>query len=230
MMAQRSSNAPPYVIGPHCMALNAYNVILVTHSRGDHSITDHDYKIMFKVNPVNKMLRDQLVLLDVCGKILITLREKVRSVHKRWNVFKGKSENISDIIFSVRKQNRIQCGTNLHVFLADKKSSEEFCDFNITGSWSKKNCSIYDSSRIIAQMRPMQATDRFTVTIFPNVDLAFVITLIATIDTMKTSNNDDDHCHARKVIAQVGKVGKVVAKGVVSIAGQVIGVNTSDND
>ena len=80
MMAQRSNALPcdaVSVIGPHCMALKANDVIFVTHSRGDHSITDHNHKNMFKVKPVNKMFHDQLLLLDGYGKILVTLREKV---------------------------------------------------------------------------------------------------------------------------------------------------------
>ncbi|CAH1433247.1 unnamed protein product [Lactuca virosa] len=119
------------------------------------------------------------------------------SEHDRWNVFRGDSKSKSDMVFTTKTPHVIQSKTNVHVFLANKTNSKDVCDFKIKGSWSKRNCTIYmgDTSTTIAQVNKMQSSeniklikDKFMVTIYPNVDYAFVVTLIAIVEAMKSSN------------------------------------------
>ncbi|KAI3671749.1 hypothetical protein L1987_87129 [Smallanthus sonchifolius] len=93
----------------------------------------------------------------------------------------------------------IQFMTSLQVFLANKPNGEDVCDFKIKGSWSKRKCKIYmgdTDSTTIAQMHKKHKSkkvkldkNKFMVTIYPNVDYAFVVALIAIVD-MKTVDKE----------------------------------------
>ncbi|KAK1284095.1 Protein LURP-one-related 15 [Acorus calamus] len=80
--------------------------------------------------------------------------------------------------------------TELHVFMA-QHSREDVCDFKVFGNYSDRMCtvSLANSSAAIAQMsRKYTVTnlllhkDTFKVTVFPNVDCAFIIALIVILD------------------------------------------------
>ncbi|PWA56820.1 hypothetical protein CTI12_AA417930 [Artemisia annua] len=193
MMDEPSDIPPPdvliSVIDSKFTASYVVDLIVVANSRGDHTITDGKSGILFTVNPFGATLHDQLVLRDINDKIIVTLRKKIRSLHKRWCVFRGASDD--KMLFSVKKEHTIQSRTNLNVFLANNHS-EDVCDFKIAGCSSNRNFSIYtrDSSRKIAKTHEMHVKDKFLVKVGPNVDYAFVSTLIAVIEAMKTS-----HCN-----------------------------------
>ncbi|CAI9298906.1 unnamed protein product [Lactuca saligna] len=127
------------------------------------------------------------------------MRNKSMTAHDGWYVFRGDSESKSDMIFTTKKHCVIQLfKSDVDVFLANKTSSKNVCDFKVEGSWSKRNCTIYmgDTSTTIAQMSKMQSSEniikfvneKFKVTISPNVDFAFVITMIAIVEAMENSD------------------------------------------
>ncbi|KAL7590291.1 hypothetical protein Lser_V15G39665 [Lactuca serriola] len=192
--------SPVSVIGSQFMLPYQFDMIIDINSSGNLVITDTNHKIMLKVKPCDSSFHLQRVLLDVYDKPICMIREKIMSEHNRWNVFRGDSKSKSDIIFSTKTPGMIQSKTSVHVFLANKVSSKDVCDFKIKGSWSKKTCAVYigDTSTTIAQMYKTQSwengeyvKDKFMVTIYPNVDYAFVMTLIAIVEAMKSSNTDD---------------------------------------
>nr|KAJ0193473.1 hypothetical protein LSAT_V11C800434150 [Lactuca sativa] len=85
----------------------------------------------------------------------------------------------------------------MYMFLAKKTSRKDVCDYKIKGSWSKRNCTVSmgDTSTTITQVNKIQSSEnikfikvKFMVTIYPNVDYAFVVTLIAIVEAMKSSN------------------------------------------
>ncbi|KAD3067606.1 hypothetical protein E3N88_35486 [Mikania micrantha] len=136
------------------------------------------------------------------------------SVHDRWNVYKGESNNGQDIIFSIASNHMIQFKTHLKVFLANKTSGGDECDFTIKGKWSKKNCKIYmgNSSTVIAQMDKMNANkDKFMVTINPMVDYAFVVSLIAIVHAMEIQSTKTRNGIAGEIVGQ----GAAAAVGVI---------------
>ncbi|KAI3781385.1 hypothetical protein L2E82_11398 [Cichorium intybus] len=204
MMAQPSYaplSTPVSVIGSQFMVPYQFDIIVETNSSGNLVITDITHKIMLKVKPCDTSFHYQRVLLDAFDKPIVMIRDKLMSEHKRWNVFRGESKSKSDIIFSTKTPHMIQSKTSVHVFLANKTSSKDVCDFKIKGSWSKRNCTFYigDTSATIAQMYKLDSVenakfskDKFMVTIYPNVDYAFVVTLIAIIDAMKSSKTEDE--------------------------------------
>ncbi|GKV02204.1 hypothetical protein SLEP1_g14664 [Rubroshorea leprosula] len=110
------------------------------------------------------------------------------SAHDRWQVFRGESTDSSDLIFRVKRSSMFQWKTKLDVFLANN-TDEKVCDFKVQGSCSERSCVVYagESSSIVAQMHKNKKTtvqsvligkDNFMVTVYPNVDYGFIVTLI----------------------------------------------------
>ncbi|KAL2330524.1 hypothetical protein Fmac_018105 [Flemingia macrophylla] len=102
-------------------------------------------------------------------------------MHGRWQVFKGKSNDSSQLLFSVKKSSMIQSGTKskLVVFLANNKD-ENMCDFRVIITGNESSCTIYarESPTVVAEM---QNNMGFNVRINPNVDSAFIVALLMII-------------------------------------------------
>ncbi|KAJ0716244.1 putative tubby-like protein [Helianthus annuus] len=200
MMAQPSHDA--HVIGPQFVVPYQINVVVNRCPSGYLEITDIQNNIMFTIRSCNTPLHCQRLMRDGCGTPIAML-PKNRTAHDRWNVFRGESNADSDMIFTAAKNNMIQNQTRVNVFLGNKTSHNVACDFHIEGSWSKRNCAFFsgNTSTIIAQMRLAQPPERFMVKISPNVDYAFVVALIGTIDAMKSSGSIKAAAHVAVGIA-----------------------------
>ncbi|KHN44840.1 Protein LURP-one-related 15 [Glycine soja] len=135
-------------------------------------------------------LHDHRVLLDAAGEPVVTLRRKLMSAHDRWQIFRGESTEPKDLIFSVKRSSFFQLKTKLDVFLANN-TKEEVCDFKVKGSWFERSCVVYagESLNIVAQMHKKHTVqsivfgkDNFMVTVYPNIDYAFIVALILILD------------------------------------------------
>lgn len=75
------------------------------------------------------------------------------TTHDRWQVFRGESMEMKDLIFSVKRSSFFQLKTKLDVFLANN-TKEEVCDFKVKGSWFERSCVVYagESLTIVAQV------------------------------------------------------------------------------
>ncbi|XP_062167479.1 protein LURP-one-related 15-like [Alnus glutinosa] len=192
--------SPVPIIGPQYCAPYPVDLSIVrkvlTISDGNFVVTDVNGTVIFKVKGKILTLHDRRVLLDGAGNPVVTLREKIMSAHDRWQVFRGESVEESNLIFSVKRSSILQLKAKLHVFLANN-TKEDVCDFKVEGSWSERSCVVYagESSSIIAQMHKKETAksvligkDNFSVTIYPNVDYAFIVALVVILDGI---NNDD---------------------------------------
>ncbi|KAF5471467.1 hypothetical protein F2P56_008255 [Juglans regia] len=139
---------------------------------------------------------DQRVLLDAAGKPIVTLRQKrmIMTSQQRWNVYRGESKEPRDLIFTVKRSvSMFQRKAKVHVFLANN-TKEEVCDFMVQGSRAEKSCVVYtgDHTNIVAQMHKeitlrcsvLTGKDKYSVTVHPNVDHAFIVALIVILDDM----------------------------------------------
>ncbi|KAJ9547699.1 hypothetical protein OSB04_020242 [Centaurea solstitialis] len=215
---------PESVIGSEFMASYPFDITVHTYSGGNLMITDINDKLLIRVKPCNTTFHNQRVLLDTHDTPIVVLREKNMTEHGRWNVFRGNTNANSDLLFTTKTTHLIQRKTSVDVFLTNKKSCKDDCDFKIKGNWSERNCTIYmgDSSTTIAQMQTAQplenakfAGDKFVVRINPNVDYAFVVSLIAIVDAMNCCGIKE------KLAVQVlkkggGVLGEVLAKAIVT--------------
>ncbi|CAL9096764.1 unnamed protein product [Musa textilis] len=197
---------PVVVVGPQFCAPHGFDLTVTrkafSWSGNDFAVTDVNGNVVLKVKGVYFSLRDRRVLLDAAGNPLLTLQQKIWSPHQRWRVFRGESTDSKDLLFSVKKSRLLQFKTTLHVFMASN-TNEDACDFKIKGSYSERSCTVYlgESDSILAQMRRkytvknvLLGKDTFCVTVYPNVDYAFVASLIIILDEINSASSGH-HVH-----------------------------------
>ncbi|KAJ8650831.1 hypothetical protein MRB53_003854 [Persea americana] len=192
------------VIGPQYLA--PYPVDLTITEKtfsltdGDYAVTDVNGNIVFKVKGKLLSLRDKRSLVDASGNTLVTMRQKVMTAHHRWEAFRGDSTDAKDLLFSVKKSSFFQIKTELDVFFSTN-TSEDVCDLKIKGSYFERACTIFqgNSDVIVAQMyrqytgkNILLGKDAFGVTIYPNVDYAFIVSLVVILDEINKDRDGRD--------------------------------------
>ncbi|KAI6673295.1 hypothetical protein NL676_001201 [Syzygium grande] len=197
MMSQPVSQMPQSaaIIGPQYCVPQVLDLAIVRKvmslTDGSFVVTDVNDNILFKVKGRLFSIHDRRVLIDAAGNPLVTLTEKIMSAHDRWQAFRGESTDPKDLIFTVKRSSMIQLKTKLHVFLSTNTTNEHVCDFRIEGSWFERSCVVYagESNNVVAQMHKKHSVqsvllgkDKFMVTVYPNVDYAFVTALIVILD------------------------------------------------
>nr|XP_034924139.1 protein LURP-one-related 15-like isoform X2 [Populus alba] len=132
-------------------------------------------------------LHDRRFLKDAAGNTLVNLRQKIRTMHGRWEAFRGESKEKSDLLFTAKQSKLFQSKTELDVFLGNNKG--EVPDFKVKEGYSESSCSILigDSNTMLAQVHR-----RHTLAIMPNVDYAFIVALVVVIlDEIKADGYSD---------------------------------------
>ncbi|CAN6907040.1 unnamed protein product [Brassica oleracea] len=135
-----------------------------------------------------------MILLDSSGSPVLTMKEKSMTLHNRWQVFKGGSTEQCDMLYTVKRSSMIQRTTKLEVFLG-QNNGEKTCDFRVKGTnWLERSSVVYagESDVIVAQMQHKKHTrhtalsgkDSFSVTVNPNVDYAFIASLVVLFDVI----------------------------------------------
>ncbi|KAG4925333.1 hypothetical protein JHK87_050873 [Glycine soja] len=123
----------------------------------------------------------------------------IMTAHDRWQAFRGESTEAKDLIFTLKRSSLIQFKTKLDVFLANN-TKEDVCDFKVKGSWLERSCVVYagESNNIVAQMHKKHTVqsiligkDQFMVTVYPNIDYAFVVALIVILDEINEDEKED---------------------------------------
>ncbi|KAL8526527.1 hypothetical protein ACS0TY_015647 [Phlomoides rotata] len=205
-----SSNQPPppmnsvAVISPQfCVGYPVDLTIsrkLMTLQDGTFGVTDINGNIMFQIKGKLFSIHDRRVLLDAAGNPIITFQQKLITAHRRWQAFRGDSTDSKNLIFSARKSSLLQFKTKLDVFLASN-TREDICDFRIEGSWLERSCLIYagNTNNIVAQMHKKHSAqsillgkDTFGVTVYPNVDYAFIVALVVILEEINEDRKGED--------------------------------------
>ncbi|GJN24967.1 hypothetical protein PR202_gb12746 [Eleusine coracana subsp. coracana] len=186
--------APLAVVSPQFCA--PYVVPLTVTKRplsisdGDFTVTDANGGVVLRVNGAVFSVRHRRVLVDAAGQPILTMTEKVFSLHNRWEVFRGDSTNANDLLFTAKKASIVQLKTAVDVFMAGN-TSEHVCDFKIRGNYFEKTCAFYlgNSDTMIAQTNRKYTftnvlieKDTFTITVFPHVDYVFIAALVVILD------------------------------------------------
>ncbi|KAF2305218.1 hypothetical protein GH714_003143 [Hevea brasiliensis] len=179
--------------GPHCcqQALDSW--------RKQFTVTDVN-GTLFQVKSKLLSIHDRRFLQDAAGNTLVTLRQKIMTAHRRWEVFRGESTDTKDLLFSAKKSSILQFKTELDVFLGSN-TSEDVPDFKVKGTWKERSCTIYLglSNTIVAQMHrrhtlktALLEADNFAVTVYPNVDYAFIVALVVVLDEINNDRSGED--------------------------------------
>lgn len=172
----------------------------ISLSEGDFTVTDANGAVVLRVRGAVFSIRHRRVLHDAAGQPILSMQEKVFSMHNRWEVFRGDSSNPSDLLFTAKKSSIIQLlKTEMDVFLASN-TAQQVCDFKIKGSYFERSCAFYlgNTNTMIAQMNRQYTVsnvllgkDTFGVTVFPHVDYVFIAALVVILDEIHRERRDD---------------------------------------
>ncbi|XP_002533824.2 protein LURP-one-related 10 [Ricinus communis] len=173
-----------------------------TLADGNFDVQDINGNIIFKVKEILlTFLHEKKLILDPAGNTIVTLRRKAMTAHSRWQVFRGESTDPKDVIFTAKTHSIFYLKTKLDVFLANNNTDEKVCDFKVKGSFFERSCVVYagdeDSTTIVAQMHKKHSAQsillgktNFTVTVYPNIDYAFIVALIVILDDINREAQD----------------------------------------
>nr|GEX26465.1 protein LURP-one-related 15 [Tanacetum cinerariifolium] len=176
---------PDIIVSPHFLAPYLVDLTITRKvaslSLGNFSVTDVNGNVVFKVKAKKFSLHDRRSLLDAADNPILSFRKKVQSAHNKWVVFKG----LNDIIFTTKLSTSMQLKKSLDVFLGC--NDKDVCDYKVKGGWHDRSCTIYagESTTVVAQMDQKHTVqnvalvkDTCIVTVYPNVDHAFIVALI----------------------------------------------------
>ncbi|OMP12305.1 hypothetical protein COLO4_03319 [Corchorus olitorius] len=194
---------PIVVIGEQFVASYPVDLTLqeksFTLGENDFTIKDANGTPIFKVKGKLFSIRDQRTLLDAAGNPVVCFRQKIFTMHRRWQVFRG--DSTTDLLFSVRKSSLLQFRTTLDVFLA-ANTSESKPDFTVKGGFREHGCTICSGSgenNVVGQMHRKHSLknmimdkDCFQLTALPNVDYAFIVTLVVILDEINADRSGED--------------------------------------
>ncbi|KAL9676234.1 hypothetical protein QQ045_004447 [Rhodiola kirilowii] len=114
----------PQYVSPHPLDLSVVRKF-VALTEGNFGVTDLQGNLLFKVKDHLFHIHDHRVLVDANGHPVMTLRKKVRTMHGRWQVFRGDNTEERDLLFTVRETSMIQLKAKLDVFLAHNKDQSK---------------------------------------------------------------------------------------------------------
>ncbi|KAL4606407.1 hypothetical protein ACB092_09G100300 [Castanea dentata] len=173
----------PYYCAPYHVDLGIVKKIF-TISDGNFVVNTNG-NIIFKVKGVFSLVHKRRIIVDAIGNPI------KMTAHRRWKAYRGDSTDSKDLLFGAK--------TKLDVFLAHN-TKEKVCDFKVEGSRFKKSYVIYagDTSMVIARMRKKQTAesilirkDYFMVTVYPDIDYAFIVALIVILDEINHPKHVD---------------------------------------
>ncbi|KAJ6865499.1 hypothetical protein NC651_035915 [Populus alba x Populus x berolinensis] len=113
----------PPVEHPVVVIGQQYPVELAVNS--DFEVSDINGTLIFQVKSKLLSLHGRRFLKDAAGNTLVNLRKKIRTMHRRWEAFRGESEEENDLLFTAKKLKLFKSKTELHVFLGNNKGEVE---------------------------------------------------------------------------------------------------------
>jgi len=182
---------------PYVVALTVTKKAL-SLSDGDFVVSDVNGAVLLKVQGRVLSLHSHRVLCDAAGVPIVSMREKMMSMHKTWKVYRGDSSDQKDLLFTVKQSHMLQLKTQLDVFLA---GNDRTCDFKVKGSWFDRSCTFYlgDTNTIIALMSRqyelkniLLGRDTFGITVYPNVDYALIVAIVVILDAIHRERDDHE--------------------------------------
>ncbi|XP_027339447.1 protein LURP-one-related 6 isoform X1 [Abrus precatorius] len=161
---------------------------------GGFVVTDFSsQKVVFKVDGCGiHGTKGQLVLRDGEGDAILLMRRKggmveVLSIYKKWKVYSLDYEGEQSLVFSLKEPNSCFVPNNgIRISVEPRASSSKGWDFEITGYFPDRNCSIVDvRGNVVAQVpnyKLMGSKDLYHVVVKPGMDQVFVFGVIAILD------------------------------------------------
>ncbi|KFK24637.1 hypothetical protein AALP_AA8G005400 [Arabis alpina] len=197
------------IVDPRFCSPNRLDMAIVRNITNDnYVITDVNGTMLFKADlyTVKGHSKDIRIFSDGSGSPVLTVKEKTMSMHDRWQVFRGQSTEQSDLLYSVKRSSMLQFKSKFDVFLSHN-TEEKRCDFRVKCNRSESSRVVYtgESDTIIAQMDEKNTfkgvfvgkKDTSSVTVHPNVDYAFIASLLIILEDIHRLTNLAMQKHGR---------------------------------
>ncbi|RCV10144.1 hypothetical protein SETIT_2G089800v2 [Setaria italica] len=161
------------------------------------AVTDASGAAVLRVDAPLFGFLHRFVLAGVAGRPILSIQKKAF----RWEAFRGDSRDARDLLFTARRSPIFQVRTQMGVFLAPNTAWQgAACGFTMKCSYLDRSCDVYlgKSSTKIAQVRRqfsaagvLLGKEKFSVTVFPNVDYVFIAALVVMLsDIIHTAETD----------------------------------------
>ncbi|GLJ50754.1 hypothetical protein SUGI_1081110 [Cryptomeria japonica] len=190
-MTQVHADSPlsPHVCIDHKFCSNLSTVFtvwkksLLLNGKG-FTVFDSLGNLVFRVDNYASNAKNEVLLMDGVGQLLLTLRHKKWSVGKRWEAFKGDPMESEKPTFSLIKSLGFSNKITANIF-ANGSRKTKLGDYQIKGL-RRASCTIFnDSGEIIAQVKRKEAksdlmlgNDILNLVVEAGVDQAFVMGLL----------------------------------------------------
>ncbi|PQQ09455.1 protein LURP-one-related 8 [Prunus yedoensis var. nudiflora] len=164
------------------------------------TVFDNKGNLVFRVDNYLAGHKGEIVLMDACGKPLLTIRRKRLSLGDNWVVYDG--ETAVNPLFCVRKNvsilNNNKCLA--HVTSANNgKGASKYYDnknamlYQVEGSYGQRCCAVYDNKRRrVAEIKRKEAAvggvalgvDVFRLIVQPEIDTSVAMAFVILLDQM----------------------------------------------
>ncbi|KAL4318866.1 hypothetical protein GQ457_18G006330 [Hibiscus cannabinus] len=144
--------------------------------------------LVFRVDNYMQGNKGEILLMDADGNALLTVRRKKRSLGDNWLVYEG--ETTLNPRFSVKKSANI---LNNNKCLAYVQNQSNNIMYGIEGSYSQRNCAVYDDKRrLVAEIKRKETvagvafgTDVFRLSVRPDyIEIDSAMALLMLLDQM----------------------------------------------
>ncbi|KAI5393709.1 protein LURP-one-related 15 [Lathyrus oleraceus] len=193
-MANQPQLSATAIISPQYCAPATHPIDLIITKewtgRNNFTVTDTNNNLIFKVKtPLVTMVtpRQHRFLFDANRNPILHLRRSLLAADDKWKAFRGESEAPQDLVFTRERSSFMQLRTKLNVSLANNTTTQA-CDFTVRGNLFQNSWKVYiaNSDNLVAKIKKelgtMFITEKFMVTVSPNMDYAFIVALVVTLD------------------------------------------------
>ncbi|KAJ0266229.1 hypothetical protein HA466_0002630 [Hirschfeldia incana] len=153
-------------------------------------VVDLNSNVVLRVDGPHDSFSKKRVLRDPAGYPLLTMREKLTSLHDGWTVHRGEGSDPTELMFTVKRSNALQWRARLDVFF---QSHHLPGNFSVVGTYFDDSAKVYHSNAVIAEVKEkttfggfFKGKQDFVVRINPGVDYAFVVSLLVILNETNT--------------------------------------------
>jgi len=177
---------------------------------GGFVVTNCGGNEVFRVEGCGSMFKNRAVLKDGEGKPILVMERKVGVVQvfcfqTQWKGFvRDEIDEHDKPIFKVTASAVNCCQKNpIKVSLTNSDKNKTGWDYKIVGSFTERDCGVYDHSGAIAaevfvNTALKDVKDIYSVAVRPGVDQAFVFGLVAILDKLSEEATESNNIYSSK--------------------------------
>ncbi|KAL0736412.1 hypothetical protein Bca4012_012622 [Brassica carinata] len=154
-------------------------------------VVDLNSNVVLRVDGPHDSFSRKRVLRDPAGYPLLTMREKLTSLHDGWTVHRGEGSDPRELMFTVKRSSALQWRARLDVFFQSHHHLPG--NFSVVGTYFDDSAKVYHSNAVIAEVKEkttfggfFKGKQDFVVRINAGVDYAFIVSLLVILNETNT--------------------------------------------